>query len=214
MNKNKKKQLLPLDLQHFAKSKEEKIQFGLDNVHYATYKIENGIITFDTPIAIPGAVEMTNDPVGDPIEFYADNMIYYYADNNQGYEGVLNIARLPDSFKQDVLKEELDEDDQVLAEYADVQTKPFALLFQFMNDIKARRHVMFNCNAQRPSINSTTKTDSTEPSTTELNYKSTPIILEDDRPIVKLSTTQGTPAEVYNNWFEDVYRKKATPEGA
>lgn len=188
-------------------AKEEKIQYGLDNVHYATYEIEDGIITFDTPIAIPGAVEMTNDPVGDPIEFYADNMVYYYADNNQGYEGVLSIARLPDLFKQDILKEELDEEDKVLAEYADVQTKPFALLFQFLNDLKARRHVLFNCNAQRPSLSSATKAQSTDPSVTELNYKATPLILDGDRPIVKLSTTQGTPGEVYNDWFNDVYRK-------
>src|SRR5690606_11296950 len=124
---------LPLNLQFFAS--EDKVSFGLDNVHDATYTInENGIITFDTPIRIPGAVEMTNDPVGDPIEFYADNMIYYYADNNQGYEGVLSIAHLPDSFRRDILKEELVSDDEVLAEYADVQTRPFALLFQFLGD--------------------------------------------------------------------------------
>src|SRR5690606_6635679 len=98
--------------------------------------IENGVFVFDKPIPIPGAVEMTNEPVGDPIKFYADNMVYYYADNNQGYEGTLSIARLPDSFKREILKEELDETDKVMMEYADVQTKPFALLFQFENDIK------------------------------------------------------------------------------
>lgn len=200
MNKNKQ---LPLNLQYFAS--QEKVTFGLDNVHYATYEIdEDGVVTFDTPIAIPGAVEMTNDPVGDPIEFYADNMIYYYADNNQGYEGGLSIANLPDSFKQDILKEELDEEDKVLAEYADVQTKPFALLFQFLGDLKARRHAMFNCNAQRPSLNSQTKTESTEPNVVELNYKSTPILIN-ERPIVKVSTTQETPQNIYNTWFKDVY---------
>lgn len=199
-----KNNYLPLNLQHFA-STEEKVTFGLDNVHYATYTInESGIITFDTPIPIPGAVEMTNDPVGDPIEFYADNMIYYYADNNQGYEGVLSIAHLPDSFRKDILKEELVSDDEVLAEYADVQTRPFALLFQFLGDKKARRHVLFNCNAQRASLNSSTKTDSTEPNVVELNYKATPIIMN-ERPIVKVSTTQATPQAVYNTWFQQVY---------
>lgn len=189
---------------------EEKVQYGLDNVHYATYTITGGAITFDTPIAIPGAVEMTNDPVGDPIEFFADNMIYYYADNNQGYEGTLNIARLPDSFRQAVLSEELDETDKVIAEYADVQTKPFALIFQFLNDLKSRRHVLFNCNARRPGLSSQTKTTSVEPGTTELSYKATPIILN-SRPIVKVSTTQGTTETVYNSWFQEVY---VAPEGA
>lgn len=183
---------------------EEKVVYGLSNVHYATYTIENGVIVFDKPIAIPGAVEMTNEPVGDPVEFYADNMIYYYADNNQGYEGTLNIARLPDSFRKDILKEELDETAKVMIEYADVQTRPFALLFQFENDVKARRHVLFNCNARRTALNSSTKTDSVEPSTTELTYKATPLVFN-KRPIVKVSTTFETPDEVYNSWFQTVW---------
>jgi phi13 family phage major tail protein len=185
---------------------EEKVTFGLDNVHYATYTVADGVITFDAPIPIPGAVEMTNDPLGDPISFYADDMQYYYADNNQGYEGVLTIARVPDSFKTSVLGEELDETDQVMAEYADAQTKPFALLFQFKNDMKARRHVMYNCNARRPSINSSTKTDSTEVNTTELNYNASPVVM-DGRPIVKVSTTQATTDAIYNPWFDAVYKK-------
>src|SRR5690625_812096 len=192
---------------------EEKISYGLDNVHYATYEIdENGVVVFDEPIAIPGAVEMTNDPVGDPIEFYADNMIYYYADNNQGYEGVLTIANLPQIFREKILKEELEDGDEVLLEYADVQTKPFALMFQFLGDQKARRHVMFNCNAQRTGLNSQTKTESVEPNTIELNYKATPIMIN-KRPIVKASTTIKTSQAVYNNWFKNVYTPPAEEEG-
>jgi len=192
---------------------DNKITYGLDNVHFATYEIdEKGFVTFDEPIAIPGAVEMTNDPVGDPIEFYADNMVYYYADNNQGYEGVLTIANLPQIFKEKVLKEELEDDDEVLLEYADVQTKPFALMFQFLGDQKARRHVMFNCNAQRPGLNSQTKEESVEPNTIELNYKATPIMIN-NRPIVKASTTIKTSQAVYNNWFKNVYTPPVDEEG-
>lgn len=189
---------------------EEKVTYGLDNVYYATYTETNGVITFDTPIPIPGAVEITNDPVGDPIRFYADNMVYYSADNNQGYEGTLSIARVPDSFRQDVLGEELDTTDQVLAEYADVQTKPFALLFQFLNDKKARRHVMYSCNATRPGLSSSTKTDSAEANVTELSYTAGPVKLNNNRPIVKASTTQQTTAAIYDSWFDTVYVKTPT----
>src|SRR5690625_1834420 len=186
-------------------SNDNKVTFGMHNVHYATYEIdEEGVVTFDTPVAIPGAVEMTNDAVGDPIEFYADNMIYYYADNNQGYEGVLTIADLPQSFKEQILKEEVEKDDEVLLEYADVQTRPFALMFEFLGDAKSRRHVLFNCNAQRPGLNPQAKTESVEPHTIELNYKSTPIMLN-ERPIVKASTTVKTSQSVYNTWFQSVY---------
>lgn len=183
---------------------EEKVTFGLSNVHYATYTVTDNVITFDTPIPIPGAVEMTNEPLGDPIEFEADDMQYYYADNNQGYEGALTIARLPDSFKTDVLGEEVDDTSKIMYEFADAQTKPFALLFQFKNDKKARRHVMYNCNARRPSINSSTKGASTEVNTTELSYKASPVIMN-GRPIVKASTKQDTPSADYDSWFTNVH---------
>ncbi|GAA5417982.1 hypothetical protein Pryu01_03060 [Paraliobacillus ryukyuensis] len=184
---------------------EEKVQFGLKNVHYAPYTVNtDGTISFGNPKPIPGGVEMTNEALGDPIVFYADNMKYYQADNNQGYEGTLTISRLPDAFRQDILKEELDGTDKVMSEYADVQTQAFALMFQFENDSKARRHVMYNCNAQRPSISSSTKTDSTEVSTTELSYSASPVVMN-GRPIVKTSTTFETPDAVYNGWFQSVY---------
>ncbi|WP_404466540.1 major tail protein [Planococcus rifietoensis] len=194
---------------------QEKVTFGLSHVHFATYTETDGAIVFDTPVPIPGAVEMTNEAVGDPIKFFADNMVYYQADNNQGYEGTLNIAVVPDSFKEKVLGEETDTTDGVISEYADAKTKPFALLFQFQDDIKARRHVLYSCNAQRPSLSSTTKTDSTEPNTVELTYGAGPVII-DNRPIVKASTSHSSPPAVYDGWFQTVYTKTAVtaPEGA
>lgn len=183
---------------------ENKVTFGLKNVYYATYAILNGLVTFDTPVAIPGAVEMTNEPRGDMVEFYADNMLYYSAPNNQGYEGTLNIANIPQSFAVDCLGEELDETDGVLTEYSDAKPKPFALLFEFDGDIKATRHVMYNCTANRPNVNSTTKTDSVEPNANELTYVSSPLQI-DGRPVVKTKTTDKTTDAIYNAWYQDVY---------
>ena len=136
---------------------ENKVSFGLKNVHYATYETKDGVVTFGTPIPMPGAVELTNEPRGDLIEFYADDMLYYSADNNQGYEGTLNIALLPEQFVIDALGEQLDETDGVLNELADAKGKPFALLFEFDGDVKATRHVMYNCSASRPNISSKSK---------------------------------------------------------
>ncbi len=53
---------------------------------------KTGAIKFGTPIPLPGAVELTFEPRGDLIEFYADDMLYYAASNNQGYDGTLSIA--------------------------------------------------------------------------------------------------------------------------
>ncbi|MRD10129.1 phage tail protein, partial [Bacillus thuringiensis] len=59
---------------------ENKVSYGLKNVHYVPYNVTDGVVTFKTPIPMPGAVELTNEPRGDLIEFYADDMLYYSAD--------------------------------------------------------------------------------------------------------------------------------------
>ncbi|WP_100618746.1 major tail protein [Bacillus cereus] len=195
-------------------TKENKVAFGLKNVYYALYDITDGVITFKTPIPIPGAVELTFDPRGDLIEFYADDMLYYAASNNQGYDGTLSIATIPEQFAIDALGEQLDETDGVLNELADAKGKPFALLFEFDGDVNATRHVMYNNSASRPTIASKTKTNSAEPNTNELKFVSSPIDINGKR-MVKTKTTSKTTQEIYNNWYKEVYVKKtALPKGA
>lgn len=188
---------------------ENKVEFGLSNVHYATYTETDGTVVFDTPKPIPGAVSMTSDPVGESTPFYADNMVYYMSRANQGYEATLSIARIPQQFAIDALGEELDETDGVLTEIADAQGKPFALLFQFEGDQKAVRHVMYNCEAARPSIAGNTKEESTEVTPSELTLTASPIKL-DNKLIVKTKTTDTTTEAVYDSWYETVYRKTPT----
>ncbi|MEK4610167.1 major tail protein [Bacillus sp. FSL K6-0067] len=195
---------------------ENKVAFGLKNVHYALFDIKDGVVTFSTPIPLPGAVELTFDPRGDLIEFYADDMLYYAASNNQGYDGTLSIATIPEQFAIDALGEQLDETDGVLNELADAKGKPFALLFEFDGDVNATRHVMYNCAASRPTIASKTKTNSAEPNTNELKFVSSPIVLAPGgRPMVKTKTTSKTTQAIYDNWYKEVYVKKtAAPKGA
>ncbi|KAB2334258.1 major tail protein [Bacillus mesophilum] len=188
---------------------ENKVTFGLENVHYATYTEGTGVITYDTPVAIPGGVDITLTPRGELTEFYADNMAYYVANSNQGYDGTLNIANIPEQFAIDALGEEKDEIDGVISEVADAKQKPFALLFQFEGDAKAVRHVMYNCTANRPTISSSTKTNTTEPNTNELTFVASPAVI-DGKKMVKTKTGANTSPAVYDAWFESVYKK--TPE--
>ena len=104
-------------------------------------------------------------------------MLYYAASNNQGYDGTLSIATIPEQFAIDALGEEVDEEDGVLNELADAKGKSFALLFEFDGDVRATRHVMFNCSASRPTLASKTKTNSAEPNTNELKFVSVLLIL-------------------------------------
>ncbi|MFN2746970.1 major tail protein [Bacillus sp. z60-18] len=189
---------------------DNKVVYGLQDAHYATFTQENGIITYDKPIKIPGAVELSLEPRGDMVEFYADNMLYYSAGNNQGYEGTLSIATIPEQFAIDALGEEKDPDDGVLNEIANAKQKPFALMFQFEGDVKAVRHVLYNCTANRPTISGATKTDSVEPTPNELTFLAAP---RDTDYMVKTKTTSSTPAAIYDAWYDKVYQKAGTGGG-
>lgn len=188
---------------------ENKVEFGLSNVHYAPYTEANGVVTFETPIPVPGAVSMTSDPIGESTKFFADNMVYYVANSNQGYDATLSIATIPQKFAIDALGEELDETDGVINELADAQGKSFALLFQFEGDVKATRHVLYNCKANRPSISGQTKQEGTEISPNELTLSASPIEIG-DKLLVKTKTTSTTDQAIYDSWFTSVYKKTPT----
>lgn len=188
---------------------ENKVTFGLKNAHYVKITFgEDGSITYGTPKALPGSTELSLDPRGDMTEFYADDMLYYSASNNQGYDGTLTLANIPEEFAIDILGEEKDTDDAVMTEKATATGSYFALMFEFAGDIKEIRHVMYYCSASRPSIGSSTKTDSVEPNTNELTF------IASARPgdyKVKTKTTTTTPDNIYNNWYNAVYDKATTP---
>lgn len=189
---------------------ENKVQFGLSKVHYAPYTVdETGEIMFEKPIPIPGAVSLTSEPKGELTEFYADNVLYYVASTNQGYEATLSIASIPQQFAIDALGEELDEIDGVIMELANATGKPFALLWQFEGDVKATRHVMFNCKANRPNISGNTKESSAEVSANELSLVASPMEI-DGKSLVKTKTTPSTSPAVYDAWYNSVYKKTPT----
>ena len=120
--------------------------------------------------------------------------------NNPGYEGDLEIAMLPDSFRTDVLKETMDSN-SVLIEDATVETAAFALLFEFDGDQKKIRHVMYNCTATRPTIESATNEEEIEVKTETLTIKASPL----EGGYVKARTSDNTNATAYNNWYSSVY---------
>ena len=99
-------------------NKKNKVKFNICNVHYAKITVtEEGEVTFATPVAMPGAVSISMDPTGEPESFYADGIEYYVINNNQGYDGNLELAMIPEIFRTDILKEEADAN-QVLVENA------------------------------------------------------------------------------------------------
>ena len=181
--------------------KKNKVKFNICNVHYAIVRLNiDGTATFDTPVPMPGAVSLSLDPNGEPKNFYADGFAYYTISNNMGYEGDLELALIPESFRKDVLKETLDSNG-VLIESSNVETENFALLFEFDGDAKKIRHVMYYCSASRPTIESQTNEDEIEVKTEKLTIKAAPL----GNGLVKAKTGDDTNDEVYLNWYSEVY---------
>lgn len=184
-----------------------KVKFGLKNVHYALLTSEeDGTATYDTPVAIPGAVNLTMDAQGEPSTFYADNMAYYVTAANDGYSGTLEVALIPDSFRTDVLKETLDKTAKVLTENVDDQSVAFALLFEFDGDQKATRHVLYNCTCTRPSVTGSTTTNTKEPTTESMTITAAPL----SNGNIKARTTADTPETNYNSWYSSVWQPSAS----
>ena len=188
-----------------------KVKYGLKNVYYAVATIDaaTNTATYGTPVAWPGAVNLSLDAEGETTKFRADNVDYWVGQSNNGYSGDFESALIPDSFRKDVLGD-IEDDNNVLVENAGAPTKPFALLFQFEGDANATRHVLYNCTATRPSVSGATTDEEIEPQTETLELTAVAIHNTDlDKDIVKARCNEGdTP---YATWFSAVYEPTVTP---
>lgn len=185
---------------------ENKIKYGIKNVYYAIGTPQtNGSMTYATPVAFPGAVSLSLDPQGENTPFYADNVVYWVGNGNNGYSGDFEIARVIDSFKENVLGD-IKDGKTVLIENANANIVHFALLFQFEGDVKATKHIMYNCTCSRPSAAGTTKNESIEPATETVTITATSIYNATlDTDIVKAEATANSDSTTYNGWFSTVY---------
>lgn len=178
-----------------------KVKFNICNCHYALQKVaEDGKLSFETPVAMPGAVSLALDPNGEPESFYADGIEYYIIANNMGYDGDLELALIPESFRTDVLKEQADTN-EVLVENANSETGAFALLFEFDGDVRKIRHVLYNCSASRPKIEGKTNEENREVQTESLTVKARPMA----DGYVKAKTGNQTEKVTYDDWYSEVY---------
>lgn len=182
-----------------------KVKYNLKNVHAAkmTETVQDGVTTFSyaDPKAIPGAVSISLDAEGESSPFYADGIVYFRSSTNNGYSGDLQIALIPEWFRTEILKEELDAKGVLVENNKVTESTKFALLFEFDGDVNAIRHVLYSCSASRPSIESETKEDTIEPGTETLS------ITADPRAdgLVKARTGDTTDATAYADWYKTVY---------
>ncbi len=188
-----------------------KIKYGLSNVYYAVATIAaDNTVTYDTPVRIPGAVNLSMEPQGERSVFKADNIDYYTSASNNGYEGDLEVALVPDSFETDVLGA-IEDNKKVLVEDVNAPTVHFALLFQFEGDVKGTRHVFYNCTATRANVEGETKGETIEPKTDTLSLAAAPVHFASiDKDVCKARTKDDTDATTYESWFTTVYTPGAS----
>lgn len=174
-----------------------KIKYGISKCYYAVKTA--GV--YGTPVELPGAVSISLSAQGEPYKFYADNIEYYRNAVNNGYEGTLELALVPDSFLTAVLGNTLDSTDKVLVEEVQNTATEFALGFQVEGDQNSPRFWFYNCIATRPEVAGDTKEASIEAQTESITISNSPT--EDG--YVRVRTTAETPTATYNGWFSDVW---------
>ena len=148
-----------------------KVRFGLSNTKYALF--DNEQKTYGNPKDAPGAVSLSlSTEGGDSSDFYADNGVYYtFAGTNGGYSAELELARITDTMRVDLLSEVVDETTGVQYEVTDAEPAQFALITEMQGDSGPIGFTFYNCKASRPELNANTKNDSPDVDTDTLNIR-------------------------------------------
>lgn len=176
-------------------------------MHYAVKSAEG---TYETPVALPGAVSLSLEQQGELSPFYADGIKYYVSASNGGYEGDLEVALIPDDFRTAVLGE-VEDTNKVLIESANTPTVEFALGFDIDGDVGTTKFWFYNCTATRPSVDAQTNEDTITPQTDTLTISCAPT----SDGTVRAKTTGTTEEATIASWYTQVYQKNqaAGPTG-
>lgn len=190
---------------------ENKVRFGLKNVHYAVLtESATSAPSWGTPVAVKGAVSLDLAAETADNTFYADNIAYFKNFANNGYSGSLEMAYIPDAMQEDLWGLQEESTDKVIYEVANADPVPFALLFQIDGDENDDYYVVYRCFATRPNIGSSTTTEGgTEPQTQSMDISCLPVIDNSTGGtmdgVVRAKTTSTTTSTVKAGWFSAVW---------
>ncbi|MBR1810789.1 MAG: phage tail protein [Clostridia bacterium] len=186
--------------------KKNKVKFNISHAHYALLKrAENGKISFDKPVPVPGSRAVTLSPEGERTVFYADGVEYYTSRENGGYSGDWELAYITDQMREEILKEIKDKRG-ILFEVQDVEDVEFAFGFQIDGDQHGSRFWFYCCMAARPETAAETNEGSKTPQTDTLSLTvvGVPLLDNSEQQHIRARTTADTDDTVYQAWFNDV----------
>lgn len=187
-----------------------RVRYGVKNLHYAVATDNGaGVLTYGTPVALPGAKSLGLDAQGDATDEYADDIVWFHDDANTGYSGNLAFedTAQADEFLAAVLGTTEDSNGVVFESSSDIH-KEFALMGQFTlagGTETGKRFCLFRCTASRPSVSGETKEAGVAVATNEITITAMPRISDD---MVKASCVSTSSA--YADWFNAVPTKATT----
>lgn len=184
-----------------------KVLFGISNLHYAL--LDEAAGTYQTPVPVPGTVNLSADPEGDKSEFYADNIPYFVVTANNGYSGEIELAKFTDEMLVDLLGYEIDQNGMVV-EISDALAKPFALLGEINGDVKKRRFVFYSARLERPKNDHATSEKSITPKTQSASITMLPVEIG-GKKIVRAALE---PTAANTAVYEAFYTSVTTPTWA
>ena len=166
---------------------------------------------YGPPIKFLGNRQVNWDPAGDLVNVFADGTVIYTGRQNSGYTGSIELTNLDDDFAAWVLSESVDSNNVQVEEKEPVVNR-FYLLWEWVQDAKNTRHVMYNITASRPSMSATTAGDNDSKTAQYRTLNLTAIPRADGK--VKASTRVDVNNTVYESWFNSLYEPTGTTEQA
>jgi phi13 family phage major tail protein len=186
----------------------DKVKFGIKNCHiFPITSVSGGVPTYGPVIDVPGAVSFSLGAQGDINKFYADNVVYYQSASNNGYEGDLELALIPEAVFEKIFKYAKDANG-VVTESANVELASFAMTFEESGDQTGTKFVLYIYTATRPTRNLNTIEDSKTPTTQTLTVSAIPLA---DGSVMAMSTST-TPEATLNTWHQSVYFASSTAD--
>lgn len=184
-------------------TKKNKVKFGLSNVHIFPIKNETSTTTtYDEVFKVPGAVNLTLSASGDDNTFYADDIAYFKTWANNGYEGDLEMAMLPEEFLTTILGQRKDSGGAIVESANDI-VRDFAMAFEFQGDVKRTRNILYKVTVGRPDDEHATVTETKEPQTDSISISALPRMHDQ---LVKAKIEEGKTG--YSTFYDKVYEPK------
>lgn len=162
----------------------------------------NGNDVYGAPTMFLGNRQVNWDPAGDLVKVFADGTVIFTGRQNSGYTGSLELTNLDDDFAAWVLSESVDSKN-VQVEEKEPEVNRFYLLWEWVQDKKNTRHIMYNITASRPAMSATTAGDNDSKTAQYRTLNLTAIPRADGK--VKASTRADVDSTVWTNWFYSAY---------